>query len=388
MGHGPPARANGSSKLVGFLRDAERVLTLLLVPATVLAQPTGTIRGVVRDSLGGLVTSAHVTLKGSTMATTSDSVGTFRLSGVTPGDAVLEVRRLGYRPAVALVRISAGSDVEADVRLAPVPEQLAPVEIRRRAEVYDSRLAGFNARRLKHVGYFVTREKLDRMSSARFVDAIRDLPGVSMRTLRGGVVTVSLRGSRCAPMFYIDGFPAISGPMDLDMIDLSGVEGIEVYAGMSSIPAEFMSVVGGESCGVIAVWSRPTKPKRRITQEGQVDLEKLVESRAAYTSSQVDDPAELTSGSAMPVYPDSLWRLRVPGRVVAEFVVDTEGLIESGSLRIVTATDPSFASAVTASLRDAKFRAAVLGGKTVRQIVELPFLFSPAATDSLPPPSN
>jgi hypothetical protein len=359
-----------------------------LVPAAVLAQPTGGIRGVVRDSLGGLVTSAHVTLKGSTMATTSDSVGTFRLSGVTPGDAVLEVRRLGYRPAVALVRISAGSDVEADVRLAPVPEQLAPVEIRRRAEVYDSRLAGFNARRSKHVGYFVTREKLDRMSSARFVDAIRDLPGVSMRTLRGGVVTVSLRGARCSPMFYIDGFPAISGPMDLDMIDLSGVEGIEVYAGMSSIPAEFMSVVGGESCGVIAVWSRPTKPKRRITQEGQVDLEKLVESRAAYTSSQVDDPAELTSGSAMPVYPDSLWRLRVPGRVVAEFVVDTDGLIESGSLRIVTATDPSFASAVTASLRDARFRAAVLGGKTVRQIVELPFLFSPTTTDSLPPPSN
>jgi len=64
-------------------------------------------------------------------------------------------------------------------------------------------------------------------------------------------------------MFYLDGFPATSGPMDLDMIDLSGVEGIEVYAGMTSIPAEFMGVVGGEQCGVIAVWSRPTRPRRR-----------------------------------------------------------------------------------------------------------------------------
>jgi len=73
---------------------------------------------------------------------------------------------------------------------------------------------------------------------------------------------------------------------------------------------------------------------------------------------------------------------------VAEFVVDPEGLIESGSLRIVTATDPAFASAVTASLGDAKFRAALLGGKAVRQIVELPFVFSPERTDSLPPPSN
>jgi hypothetical protein len=388
MGHGRPARANGSSKLVGILRDAERILSLLLVPATVLAQPGGNIRGVVRDSLGGLVSSAHVAIRGTTSATTSDSIGAFRLSGVTPGDAVLEVRRLGYRPAIAAVRIAAGSEIEVDVRLAPVPEQLAPVEIRRRAEVYDSRLAGFNMRKSKHVGYFVTREKLDRMSSARFVDAIRDLPGVSMRTLRGGVVTVSLRGAHCAPMFYIDGFPAISGPMDLDMIDLSGVEGIEVYAGMSSIPAEFMSVVGGESCGVIAVWSRPTKPRRRITQEGQADLAKLVESRAVYTSNQVDDPAELTGGSAMPVYPDSLWRLRVAGRVVAEFVVDSDGLIESGSLRIVTATDPAFASAVTASLGDAKFRAALLGGKAVRQIVELPFVFSPQIRDSVPPPTD
>jgi len=373
---------------VRLLAGAERVLPLFLVPAVVLAQPGGSIRGVVHDSLGGVVSSAHVTIQGSTSATTSDSIGTFRLSGVPAGEAVLEVRRLGYRPAVTALNIPAGSVLDVEVKLAPVPEQLAPVEIRRRAEVYDSRLAGFNSRKSKQVGYFVTREKLDRMSSARFVDALRDMPGVSMRTLRGGVVTVSLRGARCSPMFYLDGFPATSGPMDLDMIDLSGVEGIEVYAGMTSIPAEFMGVVGGEQCGVIAVWSRPTRPRRRITQEGQADLAKLVESGAAYTSNQVDDPAELTGGSAMPVYPDSLWRLRTPGRVVAEFVVDPEGLIESGSLRIVTATDPAFASAVTASLGDAKFRAALLGGKAVRQIVELPFVFSPERTDSLPPPSN
>lgn len=368
-----------------LLCAVKSVLIPLLIPSVVLSQAVGGVRGVVHDSLGGVVSSAHVSIKGVGIPTTSDSAGAFRLRDIPPGSVILEARRLGYRPTSIPVNIVAGSELSVDVDLAPVPEQLAPVEVRRRPEVYDSRLAGFNERKSKHLGYFVTREKLDRMSSARFVDALREMPGVSMRTLRGGVVTVSIRGARCAPMFYMDGFPAVSGPMDLDMIDLSGVEGIEVYGGMSSIPAEFMSVVGGESCGVIAVWSRPTRPrKQRNDQKGDVDLEKLLASRAVYTSDQVDDPARLSSGSATPIYPDSLWRAGVGGRVVAEFVVDPEGLIEPGSLRIVTATQPYFASAVTGALGTAVFRAAMLAGKPVRQIVQLPFVFSPDARDTIP----
>jgi len=190
-------------------------------------------------------------------------------------------------------------------------------------------------------------------------------------------------------MFYMDGFPATAGTMDLDMIDLSGVEGIEIYAGMTSIPPEFMTVVGGERCGVIAVWSRPTRPRRKRSGEmAEADLERLLVTHAVYTSDQVDSPARLTSGSATPVYPDSLWRAGASGRVVAEFVVDSAGLIEPESVRIVSATQPAFTSAVTAALGEAVFQPAVLDGKPVRQIVLLPFVFSPAARDSIPSPRN
>lgn len=387
MRDGQSARTNQSATLLRLLRHAERLLFPLLAPAVVLAQPVGTVRGLVHDSLGGVVSSAHVSivgLRGPGSAATTDSDGSFRLTAIPPGSAVLEVRRLGYRPLSTPVTIVGGNELRVDVKLAPLPEQLAPVQVRRRAEVYDSRLAGFNTRKSKHVGYFVTREKLDQMSSARFVDALRGIPGVSFRTLRGGVITVSLRGARCAPMFYMDGFPATAGAMDLDMIDLSGVEGIEIYAGMSSIPAEFMSVVGGEKCGVIAVWSRPTRPRKlRGGQMKDADLERLLTSREVYTSDQVDSPAQLAQGSPAPVYPDSLWRARIAGRVVAEFVVDSAGLVEPESLRIVSATQPYFASAVTAALREAVFRPAVLAGKPVRQIVLLPFVFAPDAIDSV-----
>lgn len=392
MHDGRWARTGESITHVGLFRRVKWLLIPLLAPGVVLAQTPGGVRGLVRDSLGGVVSSAQVSIRGLNgpgTATRTDSDGAFRLTAIPPGGAVLEIRRLGFRPRSTPITIVGGNELTVDVELVPIPEQLAPVQVRPKPEAYDSRLAGFNARKSKHVGYFVTREKLDRMSSARFVDALREIPGVSFRTLRGGVLTVSLRGARCAPMFYMDGFPARAGVMDLGMIDLSGVEGIEVYAGMSSIPAEFMTVVGGENCGVIAVWSRPTRPrKQRVGQLEEVDLERLLASRKVYTSDQVDSPAQFAAGSPAPIYPDSLLKARVAGRVVAEFVVDSAGLVEPESLRIVSATQPYFAPAVTAALRDALFRPALLAGKPVRQIVLLPFVFSPETNDPVPAHRN
>jgi len=337
------------------------------------------VRGVVYDSVSGVVSSAHVSIKGSALSTTSDSAGAFRLAKIPAGNAVLEVRRLGYRPVSIAIMIPAGSELEVEVELAPVPGQLAPVEVRRRAEAYDSRLAGFNQRKSKHLGYIVTRETIDRMNSHRFVDALRSMPGVSMRTLRGGVVTVSLRGARCAPMFFMDGFPATSGAMDLDMIDLSGVEGIEVYSGMSSIPAEFMTVAGGESCGVIAVWSRPFRPRARNEPSvSQAELERLIAEHTVFTADQVTEPAALISGETrLAVYPDSLWTAGIPGRVVAEFIVGEDGRVESGTIAIASATHPYFAAAVRSALQGVVFNPALLNGKPVRQLVQLPFQFAP-----------
>ena len=120
----------------------------------------------------------------------------------------------------------------------------------------------------------------------------------------------------------------------------------------------------------------------------EADLERLLTSREVYTSDQVDSPAQLAGGSPAPIYPDSLWKAGIAGRVVAEFVVDSAGLVELESLRIVSATQPYFTPAVTAALRDAVFRPALLAGKPVRQLVLLPFVFSPDAKDSVPAHRN
>jgi hypothetical protein len=345
-----------------------------------------TISGLVLDSLGTPLSGAQITLAASGSRARSNSLGEFRLRTPT-GSFELQARRLGYRPTSLALTVQPGANPRVEIRLVALPLQLPSVEVRRRAEAYDSRLAGFIARKERNIGHFVTREKLDRMSSARFVDALREVPGVQLRSIRGGGTTLALRGSRCPPLVFLDGFPAGAGVMDLEMIDLASVEGVEIYSGVATVPPEFTGARGTHGCGVIAVWSRPTRPRRqRVGVAGDIDLEKLLATHAVYTSDQLDEPAKLTPGSAEPVYPDSLWRAGVAGRVVVEFILDTEGRIEPGSLRIVTATHPYFASAVQTALGDAVFRRASLQGKAVRQIVQLPFDFTaePRSSSSSP----
>lgn len=353
------------------------LLVSSLVPCIAVGQTSGGLHGVVRDSLGGGIVGAHVSVGGSVTRISTEADGSFRFPGLPTGEVTVYIRRLGYSPDSARARIEAGSSTRIEVSLSPLAARMPVVEVRGRGQAYDSRLAGFNARRERKVGYFVTRERLDALSSARFVDVLREIPGVRMRVLRGGVTTVTMRGSRCSPLVFMDGFPATAGVMDLDMIDLAGVEGIEVYSGVATVPPEFVSVRGLESCGVIAIWSRPFRNRQR--RQGPVDLadlERLIAERKVYTAAQVERPAVLTPGQeATPTYPDSLWNARVSGSAVAEFIVDAGGYIESGTVRIVSSTHPYFASAVRSSLEGATFRAAQLGGRGVRQLVQLPFRF-------------
>lgn len=359
------------------IRRAACLLVALIVPGIAGSQEYGEVRGVVRDSLGGGILGALVSLEGSGQRVSTESDGAFRFPRIPAGEVTVHVRRLGYRPASARTNIRSGVNTPLEVNLSPVAARMPVIEVRGKRQVYDSRLAGFNARKEKQVGHFITRERLDGMPSARFVDVLRQVPGVRMRVLRGGVATVTLRGARCSPLVFLDGFPATAGVLDLDMIDLASVEGIEVYSGVATVPPEFTSVRGLESCGVIGIWSRPFRNRqRRQAPVDLADLERLIAERKVYTADQVDKPAVLSpSPTSSPAYPDSLWNAGTSGGAVAEFIVDTDGYVETGTVRIVSATHPYFAAAVRSSLEGAAFEPAKINGLAVRQMVQLPFRF-------------
>ncbi|MGK2935000.1 MAG: TonB-dependent receptor plug domain-containing protein [Gemmatimonadaceae bacterium] len=329
------------------------------------------------DSLGGAVYSAQIVVANSDLRTESNAAGSFRLPRVPAGEIRVQVRRLGYRPSTFVVRVEPGRETEVNFRLAALPELLPPVEVTRRPDISDRRLAGFHARKERGTGHFITRDYIDRHDSPRLADILRRVPGLSVRPLRrgGGGTTVSMRGS-CPPLVFLDGFPAAAGALDLDIIDLASVEAIEIYSGISTVPAEFHSVRGGERCGVIAVWSRPARVRRtRLGSAKSGELEREVASQRVYTADRVDQPAILAPGTVEPAFPDSLWRAGVGGRVVAEFIVGTDGSIEPGSFGIASTTHPYFSASVKAALEGAIFRAARLAGRNVRQLVQVPFVF-------------
>ena len=339
-----------------------------------------TLSGRITDSAGAAIVGAEVRLAASSARVLSDASGAYRLRDVPLGRSLLVVRRLGFRPTAIDVDAPQPGVTQVDVRLVFVALRLASVEVRERRQVYDARLAGFNQRAAKRrSGYFVTRERIERAHSNRLVDVLREVPSVRIGTTRGMTRTVRLRGSGCAPLVFVDGFPASAGEFDLDMIDLATVEGVEIYASATSVPADLMGPRSLERCGVIAIWSRPFRPRERGERDarGRVDLEQLVDSQRVYTADRVDSVARLEQGMPMPVYPYSLWRARVSGRVVVEVVVDTAGAVEPRTFGIVLSTHPAFADAVRAAMDGARFSPASRGGRKVRQLVQLPFDFEP-----------
>ena len=338
---------------------------------------TGFVAGTVRDTAGAVVVGAQISLAGHLGRGTTGTDGSFRLSG--PGGArTLLVRRLGFRPESVAVAIPPGATTEVAVRLVPTPQTLAPVvvastDIRR----YPPRLRAFHQRRERGFGRFFTAEDIDRRNPAFVTDLLRTVPGTRV-TRRGGENVVTFRNQNCTPLIWIDGAPAVAGYLDPDIFQPNSLAGIEVYSGPATVPSELMWLRGKGACGVIALWTRmpDLKPKTTRRQVTALELANLVASLRLYTAEQVDVAAAPdTADPVAPIYPDSLLRIGEEGRVLVEFVVDTTGAPDLETFGVVLSTSPLFTRAVRDAVAGARFTPAMLDGRRVRQLVQLPFRF-------------
>lgn len=85
-------------------------------------------------------------------------------------------------------------------------------------------------------------------------------------------------------------------------------------------------------------------------------------------------PATPTAGAA-PRYPESLLSEGVEGRVIVQFVVDTLGYVELGSLKVIQTDHELFSEAVNNALQSMRFLPAEISHRKVRQSVRQPFVF-------------
>jgi hypothetical protein len=179
----------------------------------------------------------------------------------------LQVQRQGYKTTITpLLRLDQRTYFEVEVTMDTEAVLLAPLEVLAWSELDPSAfLDNFRRRVASGMGIYITRSEIEERRPMFVSDLMRTVPGVAVEAAGSGtrpLVTVGRARARdCVTQIFVDGFlvnKRVPGGIDDirldDVVSPGSVEGIEIYRGMSTVPAEFINA--DAACGVIAVWTR------------------------------------------------------------------------------------------------------------------------------------
>ena len=102
----------------------------------------------------------------------------------------------------------------------------------------------------------------------------------------------------------------------------------------------------------------------------------VVDANATFLEFQVEQAAAQIPGRGAPKYPPSLREQGVTGQVIAQVVVDTTGRVDVRTFKVLESSHPLFSESVRNALAEARFRPAEVGGRKVKQLVQLPYTFN------------
>jgi TonB-dependent starch-binding outer membrane protein SusC len=93
-------------------------ICMLALPASAVAQETGSIRGTVTDAAtGGPVAGVQVTLRGTTRGTMTDARGAFLITGVPVGERTVRVESIGFRQVEQTVTVRADEVAVVNIQM-------------------------------------------------------------------------------------------------------------------------------------------------------------------------------------------------------------------------------------------------------------------------------
>ena len=368
-----------------MIRQAASVALLFAAPIlhAAGAQDTVTIvAGEVADSAGQPIVAAEVRALGTALSARSDERGRFRFAGAPPGVAMLEARRLGFRPDTMRLLLSGPDETTISFRLDRSPVTLGAVVVRGvRQKAHPTRLGGFYERLASGIGgIFITRAQLEQGNPRQVTDVLRRFPGVEI----AGGSRVRLRGRTCPPLVWIDGVAMPAGEVELSTFAPSSLEGIEIYMTGSGAPGRYQAIGNEARCGTVLLWSRSADDERHFAFDPS-SAERIERWHAAgdvSSAAEVDREAR-PSGSLSPAvdYPQALLAASAGGKVVAEFIVDASGKVEPGTFGIISSAHPLLSLAVYDAVRRSAFVPGTRAGRPIRQIVQMDFLFAPPPLD-------
>ncbi|MGH7665387.1 MAG: carboxypeptidase regulatory-like domain-containing protein [Gemmatimonadaceae bacterium] len=228
------------------------------------------LHGFIRGTGGEPVPEALVTDLGTDRTVRADERGEFTFTGLTGAKHILEIRRIGYVPARVSVRLRPRAHNSITLALDRIPAELDPVMIAARSRDF----SGFESRRDRGAGYFITRRDIEGRGAVDLADVLRGVPGIELRPVPsplGGVdyliQSARSRGTTntgvCPMNYYIDGVQFEASPDGVGpFIDPGEIEAIEIYQA-SEVPPQFRGRTA--RCGVVVVWTRRAAGKADST---------------------------------------------------------------------------------------------------------------------------
>lgn len=249
------------------IRLAPLFTALLLVAATdalgAQGRRTGTLTGRVLDEQGVPVPNVEVAIAKLSRTTRTDSAGKYILSLVPSGSYDVAFRRVAYAPMMFTIDVSQGDTTEAEVKMNSAPQQITTLRVEEKG--VNPRLEGFESRKRLGIGHYVTREQIEARNPQLLSDMLRTMPGAKFQPAGMGRTVLRFaraeRGRDCPPTFFIDG--TLAQGYNLDDMPVSDVEAMEVYSGISTLPAQFAKHRSNIQCGTVAIWTRIPGNKKK-----------------------------------------------------------------------------------------------------------------------------
>ena len=250
-------------------RLALAVVCLLATATAAHGQELRRVSGTVLDSTGTPIPYVSIS-GGPRFRTLSNAVGEFTLMLPRTEPFDIDIRRIGYLPGK--IRVLAGSDTTVDVSLQQLGVLMATQMIHARAQVRNLAVRGFYERMADTErgglnAEFVTPEEIEMRHPQRTTQLLDQKRGLRVRRV-GSCYVIStcyrvFGSSGCSATLYLDGrrlnnlsqaAAALTAPEIDDLVPVTSVSGIEIYARASQAPPQYQSMAG--TCPIVLIWTK------------------------------------------------------------------------------------------------------------------------------------
>lgn len=213
------------------------------------------VNGSITDENNKPIPYASVHLKGLTQGTVSDIEGNYNLDNLNAGTYVIEFSTIGFATLDREVPLTAGQEIVLSVTLQTAMEGLQQVVItsNRTRETLDEVPSSVSVISAKEI------ENLSQIS-VNAGDLLQEVPGIALSTNRTSSTGQTLRGRNM--LVLIDGIPQStplrSGDRDVNTIDPSAIERIEIIKGATAIYGN------GADGGIINYITKTTNSAKKL----------------------------------------------------------------------------------------------------------------------------